>query len=142
MADVAQTLAAGQTAVRRLVVQPHHLASALACDAGEAYPALLSTPSVIAEMERAAATLLRPLLGPDQVSVGARFEKVSHLAPTPLSAWFETRVTYAGTEGALHWFDIEAADHGGIIARCRHARAIVDAEELTMRAIVRCRDPA
>jgi fluoroacetyl-CoA thioesterase len=90
---------------------------------------VLATRTMVGEMERAAATLLRPHLQPGQLSVGVRVE-VEHTAPTPVGARVVTRARYLGTEGKLHLFEVDAFDPGGRIGQGRHARAIVDEARL------------
>lgn len=124
----------GRVHQRWIAVTAAHLASALATEPGEAYPGLLSTPAMVAEMERACAALLCPLLRAGEVSVGARIEELVHLAPTLPGETVATTATYEGREGALHWFRVEAADSGGVIGRARHARAILGEVALLARA--------
>ena len=117
VAEVERVVAAADTAAR-LGVEP-----------GEAYPEVLATRTMIGEMERAAAKLLRPHLEPGQLSVGVRVE-VEHAAPTPVGARVVTRARYLGAEGRLHLFEVEAFAPGGRIGHGRHARAVVDEARL------------
>jgi fluoroacetyl-CoA thioesterase len=115
----------GAEAEVELVVSPGDTAALLASEPGEAYPEVLATRTMIGEIERAAAKLLRPHLEPGQLSVGVRVD-VEHVAPTPIGARVVTRARYLGAEGRLHLFAVEALDPGGRIGHGRHARAIVD----------------
>ncbi|MFO1035804.1 MAG: hypothetical protein U1E45_03070 [Geminicoccaceae bacterium] len=121
--------AAGTEAEVELVVGPADTAARLGVDPGETYPEVLATRTMVGEMERAAAKLLRPMLRPGQLSVGVRLE-VEHTAPTPVGARVITRARYLGPEGKLHLFEVEACDPGGSIGKGRHARAIVDEARL------------
>ena len=103
---------------------------------GEVYPEVFATAHMVREMERAAAKLMRPLLGPGQLSVGVRVD-VSHLAPTPVGGLVVTRARFAGREGKLYWFEVWAEDAGGAIGKGRHARAIVDEARLLAAAETR-----
>ena len=100
---------------------------------GERYPEVLATRTMIGEMERAAAKLLRPLLAPDQLSVGVRVE-VEHTAPTPVGAPVVSRARYLGRRGSLLLFEVEARDPAGRIGDGRHARAVVDERRLLAAA--------
>lgn len=127
----------GQRVTLRLAVEERHLASALATAAGEAYPPLLSTPTMMAEMERACAALLRPALRSGEVSVGVRFDELTHLAPTPHGATLETSAVFERMEGAVFWFAVEATDAAGVVGQAKHARAVVAEERLLNRAAKR-----
>lgn len=108
-----------------LTVTAAETAARFGLEPGEVYPEVFATAHMIREMERAAAKLLRPLLGAGQLSVGVRVD-VSHLTPTPLGGVVTTRARLTGREGRLYWFDVWAEDAGGPIGKGRHARAIVD----------------
>jgi predicted thioesterase len=115
----------GAEAGVELTVAPSDTAARLGIEPGEVYPEVLATRTMIGEMERAAAKLLRPHLQPGQLSVGVRVE-IEHAAPTPVGARVVTRARYLGSEGKLHLFAVEAHDPGGRIGHGRHARAVVD----------------
>ena len=119
----------GAEAEVQLTVAPADTAARLGVEAGEVYPEVLATRTMVGEMERAAAKLLRPHLQPGQLSVGVRVE-VEHTAPTPVGARVVTRARYLGMEGKLHLFEVDAFDPGGRIGQGRHARAIVDEARL------------
>jgi len=123
----------GQVEVLTYQVVAGDLASAFSIDEGDQFPPVLATARLVALMELTAARLLRPLLGPGQLSVGVMVE-ITHTAPTPPGAAVEVRATYAGLEGKLHRFTIEATDPGGSIGTCRHTRAIVDPAKIVDRA--------
>lgn len=112
-----------------LDVTPADTAARLGFEPGERYPEVLATRTMIGEMERAAAKLLRPLLAPGQLSVGARVE-IEHTAPTPVGARVVTRARYLGRDGKLFLFAVEASDPGGSIGRGRHWRGVVDETRL------------
>lgn len=109
------------------------LASRVALDDGDVFPAVLATSRLVALMEVAAARLMRPLVGPGELSVGVAME-IRHTAPTPVGATVEVRATYVGPDDGLHRFTIEASDHGGPIGQAVHTRAIVDPQRLLDRA--------
>ena len=119
----------GAEAEASLVVGPEDMAARLGVEPDESYPEVLATRTMVGEMERAAAKLLRPLLEPGQLSVGVRVE-VEHTAPTPVGARVATRARYLGREGKLFLFEVEASDPGGPIGRGRHWRGIIDEARL------------
>jgi fluoroacetyl-CoA thioesterase len=123
----------GTVEVLTYQVNEADLASALVLADGDGFPAVLATARLVALMELTAARLIRPLLGPGQLSVGVVVD-ITHTAPTPLGATVEVRATYEGLDGRLHRFAIEASDPGGPIGSCQHTRAIVDPEKIVARA--------
>lgn len=129
---MAKTLESGATYELRAKVDDTRTAAALA-DTGEALPPVFGTPFMIADMERACAALLTPLLADGKVSVGARIE-VSHTAPTPVGGEITATARFTAQEGPLYWFDVWAEDASGHIGKGRIARAIVDQEALLTKA--------
>ncbi|NZA26558.1 thioesterase [Luteimonas sp. SJ-92] len=93
------------------------------------FPDVLGTARMIGLMELAAARLMRPLLGEDEVSVGVGVD-VKHLAATPLFAKVRIRATCLGRDGRLYRFKVELLDAGGVAGEGVHARAIVSAGRL------------
>lgn len=119
----------GAEAEVELTVSLDDTAARLGIDPGEIYPEVLATRTMIGEMERAAAKLLRPHLQPGQLSVGVRVD-IEHAAPTPVGARVVTRARYVGLEGKLHLFTVESVDPGGRIGHGRHARGVIDEARL------------
>jgi fluoroacetyl-CoA thioesterase len=121
--------AIGTTTSAKLVVAAGDLASALPLEAGDAFPPVFATSRLVALMEIAAARLLRPHLGPGELSVGVDVE-VTHSAATVEGLEVTATARYVGRHGKLFVFEIVAADPGGEVGRARHKRAIVNAERL------------
>jgi len=119
----------GHTAEASLTVQQSDTAEALSLSPDDAFPAVFATSRMIALMELAAARLLRPLLGPGQLSVGVEVD-VKHGAATPVGGRVRAVATYLGPEGKLHRFRVEAFDDAGSIGTGEHVRAIVGTERL------------
>ena len=122
-------IAIGAEAEVELIVTAADTAARLGVEPGEAYPEVMATRTMIGEMERAAAKLLRPHLQPGELSVGVRVE-VEHAAPTPIGARVVTRARYLGREGKLHRFEVESTDPGGRVGHGVHLRAIVEEARL------------
>lgn len=121
--------AAGQTHRVDLVVTPQMTAASHADRSGESYPAVLSTPEMISQFERAAAALMQPELGPGQLSVGV-VVNVSHLSAVGVGEAFHVEASFAGQEGKLSWFDVTAHGPRGVIGKGRHARTVVEVARL------------
>ena len=117
------------TASAELFVSPMDLASALSLEAGDSYPPVFSTSRMVALMEIAASRILRPFLGPDELSVGVTVD-VAHTAATPRGIKVTATARYLGREGKLFVFEVVAHDRGGEIGRGIHKRAIVSTERL------------
>lgn len=87
---------------------------------------VLATPAMVAEMERAACTLLARFLEPGQTSVGTAMN-VSHTSATPSGMTAEASAEIVAAEGRRVDFAVSARDAAGEIGRGTHSRFIVDA---------------
>ena len=108
-------------------------ARAFALTPTERYPAVLATPFLIGNLERACAKLLEPLLEEGELSVGARIE-VSHTAPTPVGATVTSHARFVEYLPPLFWFDVWGEDPTGKVGKGRIARAIVREVDINARA--------
>ena len=124
------------TATAELVVGPEDLASSLPIEMEDAFPDVLATARMVALMEIAASRVLKPLLGPGELSVGVTVD-INHTAATPPGAKVTAIARYAGREGKLFLFEVSAADPGGEVGRGWHKRAIVTSERLQAGAAKR-----
>lgn len=126
-------LTPGDTETIRNRVDEHRTAAAFAADEGERFPKVLATPFLIADMERACARLLRPLLQEGQLSVGAQID-IRHTAPTGVGGAYSATATFIEEKPPLYWFSVSAEDDAGIIGKGRIARAIVSEAAILERA--------
>ncbi len=126
----------GATASVELVVAASDLASALRLGPEDAFPPVLATARMVALMELAAARVLRPFLGPGELSVGVTVD-VTHSAATPEGAAVKATARYAGREAKLFVFEVVASDGGGEVGRATHRRAIVSSDRLVAGAVGR-----
>src|SRR5687767_12099831 len=129
-------LAPNATATVTYTVRESDLASALTLEPADRFPRVFATSRMVSVMELAAARVLRPLLGPGELSVGITID-VTHTAPTPAGGTVRATATFVGREGKRYLFELVAADDGGEIGRGRHQRAIVAAERLEQGAAAR-----
>ena len=88
---------------------------------------VLSTPSIVASVERLAVASLADALPPGTTTVGARVE-LDHLAPTPVGALVSVTVRLEAVEGRRLTFGFEASDPAGTVARGSHVRVAVERE--------------
>ena len=95
-------------------------------------PAVLSTPRLVALIERTARESLYPFLDENERSVGAEIE-IKHLAPTPLGKNVTIITRVIGGEGKLWDFQFEVRDEHETIARGLHKRAIITVESFARR---------
>ncbi|WP_298646681.1 thioesterase family protein [uncultured Tistrella sp.] len=121
----------GARAALDAVVTEDRTAAAFAAE-GERFPAVLATPCLIADLERACALMLTPILAPGQLSVGAHID-VRHTAPTGVGGRYTAEAVFVEKAGPLYWFDVRAADAAGTIAKGRIARAIVVETDILAR---------
>ena len=124
------------TGTATLTVGLQDLASSISEETGDDFPQVLATARMVALMEIAASRVLKPLLGPGELSVGVTVD-INHTAPTPLGAEITATARYAGREGKLFLFEISAADRGGEVGHGWHKRAIVSSERLRSGAAKR-----
>ena len=117
------------TASAHFTVSPSDLASALNLEPADAFPPVFATSRMVALMELAAARVLRPHLGPGELSVGVTLD-VFHTAATPPGATVPATARFTGREGKLFVFEVLATDDAGEIGRCTHKRAVVATERL------------
>ena len=129
-------LTPGATTTVTYTVRESDLASALTLEPADGFPRVFATSRMVSVMEVAAARILRPLLGPGELSVGITID-VTHTAPTPTGGTVRATATFVGREGKKFLFDLVAEDDGGEIGRGRHQRAIVAAERLEAAAAAR-----
>ena len=87
-------------------------------------PPVLSTPQLIALLERTARQSLAPFLENDERSVGTEID-LRHLAPTPRGAVVVISARLILAEGREVTFQVEARDAHEVIARGLHRRAII-----------------
>lgn len=119
-------------------VGPRDLASAVALEPGERFPAVLSTSRMIALMEVAASRTLRPLLLPGELSVGVLVDIV-HSAATPAGEVVTATAYFVGRDEKSYVFEVVAEDAGGVVGRGTHKRAIVATDRLVAGAQRRVR---
>ena len=88
---------------------------------------VLSTPSMIAEMEETCRLLLKEQVIPDQGwdSVGTIVD-IRHLAATPVGAAVSLKARIASSEGRRVMFEVEAHDKLEKIGDGRHERFIIN----------------
>ena len=126
---MASQLSIGTSAYATLTVGSSDLANAVALEPDDNFPAVFATPRLIALMEIASARILKPLLGPGQLSVGVTID-ASHTAATLPGCQVVAEATYVRSEGKLFVFEVVARDEGGEIGKALHKRAIVSVERL------------
>ena len=88
---------------------------------------VLSTPDMIALMERAAYELLQRELPEGKTSVGTKLD-VFHVAPSPVGAALraEASISAVSADGRSVEFTVSAWDDAELIGRGTHRRAVVD----------------
>jgi predicted thioesterase len=92
------------------------------------YPAVLSTPAMIAMMEHATAVAVEPDLPPGAITVGTRVE-VDHLKAVPDGAKVRAWARLVKHEGRFLVFEVEARSGEHVIGRGRVFRAIVEPDQ-------------
>jgi len=95
-------------------------------------PAVLSTPRLIALVERTARESLYPFLDENERTVGSEIE-IRHLAPTPLGQPVTITTRVIGTEARSVDFQFEVRDVHEVIARGLHKRAVISVQSFARR---------
>ncbi len=86
---------------------------------------VLSTPMLLQLIEEAAMHCLAPMLGANEVSLGAHIE-LAHLAPTPVGFIVRVEVETIGVDGRRVNFAVAAFDEREKVAEGTHERYIID----------------
>ena len=118
----------GTTSEHRFTVSKEHAITF----ATDGMPAVLSTPNLIALMDRTARDAITPFLEQDERSVGVEIE-LRHLSPTPLGAQVTVTTRVIGVTGRFVDFQVEARDAQELIARGVHKRAVIRTSAFTKR---------
>jgi predicted thioesterase len=86
---------------------------------------VLSTPMLLQLIEDAAIACLAPMLGENEVSLGAYVE-LAHLAPTPVGFIVRIEVETIGVDGRRVNFAVAAFDEREKVAEGTHERYVID----------------
>ncbi|MBX9654841.1 hypothetical protein K2Y11_14615 [bacterium] len=100
--------------------------------ADDQMPVVLSTPMLIAELERTAREAVADLLDSNERTVGTSIE-LDHLAGTTLGFEVTCLARVLGFENGEIRFQVEATDGVDRLARGYHRRQVVDADRLRRR---------
>ena len=118
----------GTTGEMKFIVAPEHVIDF----ATGGMPSVLSTPRLVALIERTARESLYPFLDDNERTVGAEIE-IKHMAPTPLGKNVIIITRVIGGDGKLWDFQFEVRDEHEVIARGLHKRAIITVESFARR---------
>lgn len=99
---------------------------------------VLSTPWVLALVERAAVDAVAPHLPAGSTTVGTSVD-LTHSAPSVVGRQARAHVHVDGVEGRKIRFSFEVSDEAGQVARGSHVRVIVDRERFERSAVDRAR---
>jgi fluoroacetyl-CoA thioesterase len=126
----------GDFAEAEMIAGPNEMAKAQRLGPDDEFPEVWATSRMILLMEIAATRLMKPIVGPGNMSVGVGVT-VKHIAATPINSKVRARATYLEREGKLYKFTVEAFDEGGKVGEGDHTRAIVSTQRLEARAAAR-----
>jgi len=93
---------------------------------------VLSTPGLIAFMERVSFRMLEEVLPDDLTSVGVSVQ-VSHKAPTPVGGKVRVRAEVGAVEGRRVTFQLQAWDAQELVGEGTHQRAVIDRASFIQR---------
>ena len=113
-------LTLGINASDEMMVDSKHLASAV----GSGSLDVLSTPSLIALMEKAACKCLSEYLEENETTVGTLLE-IQHLSATPRGMIVTAKAELTEINGREFTFEVSAFDNAGLIGKGIHKRFLV-----------------
>jgi fluoroacetyl-CoA thioesterase len=99
---------------------------------------VLSTPWVLALVERAAVDAVAPHLPSGSTTVGTSVN-LAHSAPSVVGRQARAHVLVENVEGKKIHFSFQVSDEAGQVARGSHVRVIVDRERFERAAVDRAR---
>lgn len=120
----------GKTISKTIKVEEENLA----CAMGSGSLMVLATPAVVALMENAAAELAQNEFGNDELTTVGTMISIEHTSPTPVAADVTAKAILTKVEGRMFYFDIEAYDKKGLIAKGTHTRVSVKADKFQAKA--------
>lgn len=98
---------------------------------GEGVPSVLSSPTMIALMERTCIELLKPYMSDGEETVGFHVD-VKHLAPTRIGQAVTVTATLQEVKEKRFRFAVEAVNDQGLkIGEGFHRRALIDVKQFT-----------
>ena len=106
----------------------------LACAMGSGSLMVLATPAVVALMENAAAELAQNELADEELTTVGTMISIEHTSPTPIAAEVTAKAILKKIDGRMFYFDVEAYDKKGLIAKGTHTRVSVKAEKFQEKA--------
>ena len=106
----------------------------LACAMGSGSLMVLATPAVVALMENAAAELAQNELADEELTTVGTMISIEHISPTPIAAEVTAKAILKKIDGRMFYFDVEAYDKKGLIAKGTHTRVSVKAEKFQAKA--------
>lgn len=106
----------------------------LACAMGSGSLMVLATPAVVALMENAAAELAQNELADEELTTVGTMISIEHTSPTPIAAEVTAKAILTKVDGRMFYFDVEAYDKKGLIAKGTHTRVSVKAEKFQKKA--------
>jgi predicted thioesterase len=113
----------GEECSEEFIVEEKHTASHI----GSGSVFVLSTPSMIAFMEKTSLDCVQKFLPPQYTTVGTMVN-VRHLKPAPVGGKVVVKSRIIGFEGRRVLFEVEALYGNEVIGRGQHERYIVDKE--------------
>lgn len=105
----------------------------LACSVGSGSLKVYATPMVVALMENAATNLAQTYLDEGITTVGTMIN-IEHISPTPVNAQVYAQAEITKVDGRMFYFNVEAYDDKGLIAKGTHTRVSVKADSFQKKA--------
>ena len=123
-----QTLRIGLTAVDNYLIKSEHAAKHVGSGEVEA----LSTPAIIAFMEKTARQTVESRLPEGDITVGTRVD-IRHLGPVPIGENLKVTAQLVGIDKTKLTFKVKAEWRNEVIGTGRHERFIVNKEKFLQK---------
>lgn len=93
---------------------------------------VFATPAMVALMEKAASTSVKPFLQDVESTVGTMMN-ITHISATPLGMKVNAESTLTEIDGRKLVFEVKAFDEKGLIGKGTHERFIINAEKFIQK---------
>ena len=125
---MAQNLEIGLTLLKNYPIKSQHAAKHV----GSGEVETLSTPAMIAFMEKTARQCVQPKLLEDNITVGTRVN-IRHLGPVPIGENLKVTAQLLEIDGRRLIFEVKAEWRDEVIGIGQHERAIVNKEKFLQK---------
>lgn len=126
--NMKKNLEIGLTLTESYIIGREHAARSV----GSGEVEVLSTPAMVAFMEKTASRCVKSKLPENSITVGTRID-IRHLSPTPIGEKIKVKAELVKIDNRKLVFRVKAEWHNEVIGRGQHERFIVNKERFLER---------